>query len=219
MEVDWEDEVCTLACGGENTCSVGSLVAWATVVVIQQHVFLYWQEVDDWHGEIQLPEGLINNGILLHIPPRPIEKQPINIHPIRWSSCQPLFLRRHNFEFEIERVYWYFVQSRVCLQDTSEETLREVETTHPIAYGILLVKPFSHELHSSEHVFEPRRKGFEGAVRYFLPVAGKDVVLEGEVHLVEVLGHDDDALDCFLEVGEGAGHRGQQVIEFLDFLE
>ena len=50
------------------------------------------------------------------------------------------------------------------LEDPSQETLREVETAHPIAERSLVMEPFSDEGDSGQHVLEPRGKRFEGGV-------------------------------------------------------
>lgn len=50
----------------------------------------------------------------------------------------------------------------MCLQHTSQETLREVEPAHPVTKRSLVVEPLSDEGDPGDHVLEPRGKWLEG---------------------------------------------------------
>jgi hypothetical protein len=53
------------------------------------------------HREVQLAEGLVDDGVLFDVPPGAVEEQPVDVDAVGGWGCEFLFLAGQDFEFEI----------------------------------------------------------------------------------------------------------------------
>ena len=123
-----------------------------------------------------------------------------------------------DFEGEAELVDGDLVLAGVGLQDTSEEALGEEHVGQAVGGWVAVLQPVFHEGHSFDEVGVPGAEGLEGWIGYFLPVEGLLVVLDSEVHLVQLVAHDDETFDGEVDFCEGSLHLCEQSVEFLHFL-
>ena len=118
--------------------------------------------MDDWQREVQFSKNLIHEGLLLGVPSCTIDEQSIDIDPVFRRGGELFLVHLQDFELEIEGVDRKHIGSGMGLQDSSEETLWEVESTHPVAMRGLVIQTSFDEVDSGDHVFVPGCEGFQG---------------------------------------------------------
>lgn len=133
--------------------------------------------MDNGHCTLNLIEVLVDDRIVLAIPPGPIKIQTIDIYSVLWSGkFFPVSI--DSPVFEVEGVDGDLVFPGVGLEDACEEALGEEEPAHPISIGILFIEPFGDEGNSVLHILVPRGQRFERAIAHFFPDGRHSVVEE-----------------------------------------
>jgi hypothetical protein len=97
---------------------------------------------------------------VLVIPSSTVQVQPVDIYTI--LGCrQFIFLVVDSPIFKGKSIDGNFILAGVGLQYSSEETLWEEKTAHPVTVRGSFVEPIIDEGYSLLEIFDPRRKRFE----------------------------------------------------------
>jgi hypothetical protein len=102
----------------------------------------------DGHIAVHLAWKLIIDGVFDSIPASAVHKQAIYVHTIFWMMIDLVVVILQYLEGEVEHIYGYLVLSRVCLEDTRHEALREEETGDPETVRLPMLQPVIHEIDS-----------------------------------------------------------------------
>mmetsp|Transcript_4435 Transcript_4435/g.12879 ORF Transcript_4435/g.12879 Transcript_4435/m.12879 type:complete len:223 (+) Transcript_4435:540-1208(+) len=117
-----------------------------------------------------------------------------------------------------DRVDGDHVLARVVLHRPREESLREEESGDPKGRRDAVVDPRLDKIYPPLEIRDPRREGLEGRVGHFGPHGRHLVVEEARRHLVELLGHDDEALECLEQVLQAPVDEREESVEALALL-
>ena len=96
-----------------------------------------------------------------------------------------------NIEGEGELINGDIVLSRVVLEGSCEEGLREEESRHPEDSRRAMLDPISQEEDTIVKILDPRGERFQREEALFLPALGHEVIENGIRHLFKLLTHHD----------------------------
>eukprot|EP00982_Pelagococcus_subviridis_P017577 31550-Pelagococcus_subviridis.AAC.10 len=161
------------------------------------------------HGEIAAhdPRLALVEVLLRSVPPRVVHEQAVDQDAV-FRRRDDVLRRLHpvqHLKGEVQRV------NRL-------RVLPRVQPGEPVRLRVALPQPRVHELDPAVVVRDPAAEGLERRIRGFFPHARDLVVQKVGVHLLELAGHDDDALDRLLKLREGRDDDRREVVEPLDLL-
>ena len=154
------------------------------------------------------------------VPSGALEVEAIGIAAIFWLLSD-LVVRDFivDLHIEVKFVDGDHMLSRIVLQTTCEESLREEETTQPEDCGSASLDPLLKEVYSIIQVLSPRGKRLQGQETYIgSPFSGYLIVEERSGHLIKVFTHNDLSLHSLLHVNKHLCHNDEQLVVSDDFL-
>jgi len=201
--VHMDNEVGGLTGGGEDTSTLTSLVARTSVLFDVSHVVFLGLEPKHRHFTVQFTGFLIINYLFISVVTSTIHVESVHVNTVFWCLID-IFdtLGLKDVERELKLVDGNLVTTGVSLQGTSQETLREEQTRDPEGHGGTVLQPVVHEDNTLLQVNVPGGKWLKGWVTNLSPVSRHLVVLKGQVHLIEDVGHNDETMNSLLKIRE-----------------
>mmetsp|Transcript_9608 Transcript_9608/g.25108 ORF Transcript_9608/g.25108 Transcript_9608/m.25108 type:complete len:201 (-) Transcript_9608:577-1179(-) len=189
-----------MACGRQCTCPDGCLVQRHGKPFGVRGLVLDRYHVYDRCADEHDAEFLNINRPFRVIPSRAIHEYSMDVDAQLRRVLHILGVRGVlDLELERQLVHWDLVLAGIALQHRGQESLREVERRYPKCGRFPAFDPIAEELHPLDHVVVPRAQGLQAGVANVFRPNHRDLVVDLCLeHVVEVLRHDDGALDGLL---------------------
>jgi len=170
-QVQVEDEVGRVTCGGERTSSFGGLVNWAFVrVSIVDLVSLARQNPNTLHGGEEHSRLRFLDGLLLLVPSGAFHEKTMDVDTIFWRFAEViLLLIRDDDEVELDVINGDDVLSGKVLSSTCQEGLGEEETREPEVLWSTIIDPALHEAEPLKEIKDPGSKWLQRWVSSLVP--------------------------------------------------
>jgi hypothetical protein len=154
------------------------------------------------------------------VPSGSLKIETIGVAAIFWLLCDLIvgdFVV--DLHIEVKLIDGDNMLSRIVLQATCEEGLREEETTQPEYCRGASLNPLLKEVYSVIQILSPRCKGLQGQETYIGSPSSWDLIVKERCsHLIEILTHDDLTLNCLLNISKHFSHNYKQLVVSNDFL-
>jgi len=214
-----QDEVGRVTCGTQLTTPGTRLVeraGEATGFEILRHIYRLqpdcW-ELDDWHSWIT-----VFYTASAEVPLGALQVEAVDVDAIRWRFLNLVSKDVLDVRTELKGIDRCLSLSRIALQGSSHEALREEEGWHPERGWSSLVEPLGEELHSRYQVWDPGAQWLQRGVANGLPLGWHLVVEEPACHALELHRHHYGSLDSLVELVKAGLHHLEKHIESVNFL-
>ena len=217
LELQREHEVGRVPGGAEDAAPLARLVHRTLVAVDALQVgYLDRLDPDHRHLVVQHLGHLLGESAGLAVPARAIHEQAVYVGAVLGLLVH--IVDGYDLEVEVEQVDGNGVAARVVLLDAGEKGLREVEAGDPERGRLVLVVPLLEEVEALDQVAEVAAERLQRRIRVLRPHVGHLADEQRVGERLQLLVHDDQALDGLLQVLKRAAHDRYQLVVALHLL-